>query len=154
MRRIAVAVVCICALVMPQATLATDNVGRKWLPSYYKLNGYDWFVRAKFGSGFPTQMKLYIKNGRAEWNNVGRELFFAWDASLSNPPIKVNYGDLWPPLDGKLAIAVIHSECSGYICGADMTFNKTITGGWKHWYGRSGFNCDNKYVDVWSTRGS
>ncbi len=152
MRRVAVVGAVVLALLTPHVAVGTDNVGRKWLPGYYELNGYQWYIRAKFASSVTSsQMRLYIKNGRAEWNNVGRELFFAWDPSLTNPPILVHYDDLWIPLDGKLAVAIIHSQCAGYICGADLTFNKTITGGAKHWYGQSGFSCENKYYDIWAT---
>jgi len=140
------------ALLVWQPVAATDNISQKW--RFWSVNGYDYWIVWRFDSGFPSNstMRNYVSNGRFEWNDVGRELWFSWNQSASDPFVWVRYNDLWWPFNGALAVAV-KQNCyhSAYICSADITFNKTIDGGWQHWYGQPGFTCDNKYVDIWST---
>lgn len=129
-----------------QVTLAHDNIEGKWLTM--SRNGYDHWVAWDFDGSFPVDanMRGYVSNGRWEWNDVGRELWFTWSNSGGNPPIDVRYNDLWFPFDGKLAIA-LRQKCYHRqdICSGEITFNKTISGGWKHWYGQGTLNCEQKY---------
>ncbi len=139
-------------LLSAQLALATNNVDRKWLKD--QAHGVDHYIETKFDSGFPSNstMRDYVKNGRSEWNNVGRQLFFAWNQSSTSARVLVRYNDLWWPYDDKLAVAS-YSICyhTQWICNGEITFNKTISGGWQHWYGQGTLNCANKYVDLWST---
>ncbi len=137
----------IAATVAP--TSATDNVNLPWEPR--PANGYDHWVTWAWDTTTPQPQGLrdYIINGRMEWNNVGRELYFAYDpfSSIVSLDIRVGYEDLLWPHQDMLAIAQ-YWYFNGQITQGKILFN-TTPGDYQHWYGQAPLACN--YVDAWST---
>lgn len=150
-------VAAVVAISVAQPVVASHNTSFKW--ASYSLSGYDNYVKWKFHSSFPTNssFRTYVSNGRKEWNNVNRELHFAWLQAWSDPHVRVTWSDLWWPNDQFLAIANArtgwsHIDGQTRILDGEVVFNSSPKGGEKHWYGQTASpSCNQKYYDAWAT---
>lgn len=132
---------------LPPSALASDNINKKWAPNV--VSSYDYWINFKMASNVPTgNFRTYVSNGRFEWNNVNRELWFSWEQSASSPKIVVSYEDLVFPNGDALAIGIVYSCGSQWICTGTIAFN-TTPNGWSHWYGSGSLTCPK--VDLHST---
>lgn len=121
------------------AVWATYSADSKWV--YTPGNGYDhWITYKTFG--FPTDAwRSRISDGRTQWNNTGRELWFSWTQGASYI-VNVDYQDMW--WTSALAEAFADDIFCGDICGGFIKFNLNYT-----WYAGTGTPPSGQY-DAWS----
>ena len=126
---------------------ANDNKGAKWTDR--ARSGYDYYIRFNFRSSVPTgNWRSWIVAGANAWNNVGRELYFAWHTT--NPPdVWVQREDLLFPNGDAWAIATRH-PCVIFVttCGGSIAFNTTPAG--FRWYTGTSTTVPSTQGDLWS----